>query len=200
MSDDEPPSSDPETAGPRPAFDVSVEITAPGWREVLPTAAAMAREAAEAALAAAGFGPLAHMLEVGIRLAGDPELRALNARFRGIDRPTNVLAFPATDCRPGRLPAPPAEGAPIALGDVAVAYETAAREARAAARPLADHLRHLVVHGVLHLAGHDHKTDAEAAAMEALEARALERLGAPDPYRSAGSDEPEPCDERSPAA
>ncbi len=184
MSDDEPPSSGPRSpsAAGRPDFDIAVEIAAEGWRDALPDAAALAREAARAALAAAGYGPLADRIELGVRLSDDDELRALNARHRGIDRPTNVLSFAAADCVPGRLPAPPAAAAPLALGDLVVALETMAREARLADRPLADHFSHLIVHGTLHLVGHDHETDADAAAMERLETAILAGLGVPDPY------------------
>ena len=103
-------------------------------------------------------------------LTGDAAVRALNARFRGQDRPTNVLAFPAPATAAG------------ALGDIALAYGVCAAEARAQGKPLADHLQHLVVHGALHLLGLDHQTEAEAAAMEARERRVLAGLGVPDPY------------------
>ena len=103
-----------------------------------------------------------------------PTLRALNARFRGIDRPTNVLSFPAAE--PGR------PGKARALGDIALAFETLEREAAELAIPLADHYRHLIAHGFLHLIGYDHETDTEAERMEALETRILARLGAADPY------------------
>ena len=101
-------------------------------------------------------------------------MRALNARWRGQDKPTNVLSFPAAGAE--KL----AESA--ALGDIAVAFETLAREAEAADVPLADHYRHLIAHGFLHLIGYDHQTDEEAERMEALETRILARLGVADPY------------------
>jgi probable rRNA maturation factor len=92
--------------------------------------------------------------------------------------PTNVLAFALADPA-GPTPA----GAPNLLGDVVLAFETVAREATAQQKPLADHLAHLVVHGVLHLQGFDHQSEAEAAVMEAREVEILTRLGLPDPYR-----------------
>ena len=101
-------------------------------------------------------------------------MRALNLRWRGVDKPTNVLSFPA---------APPGRSAePGTLGDIALAYETLAREAEELGVPLADHYRHLVAHGFLHLIGYDHETDEEAERMEALETRIMARLGAADPY------------------
>jgi probable rRNA maturation factor len=106
--------------------------------------------------------------EVVILLTGDAAVRALNARFLGKDRPTNVLAFP--DAGAGRL------------GDIALAHGVCAREAAEQAKPLADHLRHLVVHGVLHLIGYDHTDDDDAARMEALERQLLAGMNIPDPY------------------
>jgi len=101
-------------------------------------------------------------------------LRALNLRWRGLDKPTNVLSF--------RAPQPGRRGDPTTLGDIALAYETLAREAKDLGVPLADHYRHLLAHGFLHLIGYDHETDAEAGRMEALETRILTRLGVGDPY------------------
>ena len=144
--------------------DIEVEVEADLWRE-LPEAERLVRTAAEAALGPEGEGALA------ILLTDDAAVRELNGRWRGKDAPTNVLSFPA---------APTA--APW-LGDVALAYETCAREAAEQGKPLAHHITHLVAHGVLHLLGWDHQTDAEADEMEALERDILARLGVPDPYR-----------------
>ncbi len=119
-----------------------------------------------------------------MRLADDDAVRHLNRRYRGRDSATNVLAFPASDCAPGRLPALHAGGPPLALGDVVLAYETARVEADAQGKPFAGHVRHLMVHGVLHLAGYDHEDDASAEAMEHLETSVLAGLGVPDPYVS----------------
>jgi probable rRNA maturation factor len=105
-----------------------------------------------------------------VLLTGDDTMAALNARFRGKSGPTNVLSFPAPD----------AEGYP---GDIALGYETCAAEATARGVPLLHHAAHLVVHGFLHLNGHDHDTDAAAEAMEAIEIEALASAGVPDPYR-----------------
>jgi len=153
---------------------IDVAIPRAAWRRALTRPVSRVRAAAEAALAAAGVTGA----ELGVRLADDAELRALNRRYRGRDAPTNVLAFALAE--PGAAP-PPTGPAPV-LGDVVVALETARAEAAALERPLADHVAHLVVHGVLHLCGHDHEGDAEAAAMEALETRALAGLGVADPY------------------
>ncbi|HSU98581.1 MAG TPA: rRNA maturation RNase YbeY [Roseiarcus sp.] len=149
---------------------LDISIPSPLWRG-LPRARAIARETiAAAALESGRAEPEA---VVSLCLADDAALRALNARWRGIDKPTNVLSFPA---------ASGAFGDPPVLGDIALAYETLAREAEDLRVPLADRYCHLLTHGFLHLIGYDHETDAEAERMEALETRILKRLGAAVPY------------------
>lgn len=115
-------------------------------------------------------GPAAY--EATIVLTDDAEMRELNRTWRSKDAPTNVLSFPAGD----------APGEASALGDVVIAYETAKAEADQTGISLADHVSHLVVHGVLHLLGFDHLDDAEAEQMEDLERKALASLGIADPY------------------
>jgi probable rRNA maturation factor len=112
--------------------------------------------------------------ELAVMLTDDAGLRSLNKDFRGIDKPTNVLSFPAG--------ARGADGQPRMLGDIAIAYETVVREAAGEHKPFAHHLSHLAVHGFLHLIGYDHETDDDAEAMEALETEILAQLGIPDPY------------------
>lgn len=158
------------------AGELMVEVFAPcpSWRRACPDAEALAGEAARRALRreAAPDGAA-----VDITLADDDTQRALNRDWRGKDAPTNVLAFPAAD------PAvPPPPGAPLLLGDIVLAFETVEQEAAQQGKPLANHLRHLVVHGVLHLLGQDHIDDRDAAAMEAREIAILAELGVPNPY------------------
>lgn len=160
---------------------IIVETPCREWRAGLGDCDALCRGAALAALAAAPMEGLEAVIEIGIRLTDDAEARALNQRYRGVDAPTNVLSFLMTDCAPGaRPPLPP--GLPLALGDVVLAFETVRGEAGAQGKTLADHLGHLVVHGVLHLLGHDHRDDAGARAMELLETAVLAGLGVADPY------------------
>ncbi len=116
--------------------------------------------------------------ELGVTLSDDATVQALNRDHRNKDRPTNVLSFPLTD---GTL-TPEAAGAPLLLGDVILAFETVAAEAAAQGKSLADHTAHLVVHGVLHLLGHDHEDDDQAVAMERLEVAVLAGLTIADPY------------------
>src|SRR5579859_1517594 len=112
--------------------------------------------------------------ELAIVLTDDSAIRVLNRKWRGIDAPTNVLSFPA------EIPA----GAPALLGDIVLAYETVAREARRDGKPFAHHVAHLAVHGFLHLCGYDHERDSDAGIMEQLERTILRRLDIPDPYRT----------------
>ena len=148
---------------------VAVLVEDARWREAVPEVERLCRRFAEAALTgAARPGALC------IALADDGAARDLNRRFRGIDKPTNVLSFPASD------EAPDDE----ALGDILIAFETSAREAKADRVALADHLAHLVVHGALHLRGYDHERATDAEIMETIETELLARLGVADPYAS----------------
>ena len=113
--------------------------------------------------------------EVAIVLTDDSGIRSLNRDWRGIDKPTNVLSFPAAKT-------PVHGGEPRLLGDIAIAYETTRREAESENKPFAHHLSHLAVHGFLHLVGYDHENDADAETMESLERTILAGLGVPDPY------------------
>jgi probable rRNA maturation factor len=151
---------------------LDIGMASPLWRK-LPRARTLARETIAACVAESGL-EAREGAEVSLLLTGDAEVRALNARWRGQDKATNVLSFPAAPID-GRV------GQPM-LGDIALAFETLAREAEASGVPLADHYRHLVAHGFLHLIGYDHLTDEEAERMEALEKRILARLGVADPY------------------
>jgi probable rRNA maturation factor len=148
---------------------VASRVSARLWRG-LPRARPIARETIAAAVAESLWAP-GEEIEVSLCLADDATLRALNARWREIDKPTNVLSFPSEG-----------HGTRLELGDIALAFETLEREAEELGVPLADHYRHLVAHGFLHLIGYDHQTDGEAERMEALETRILSRLGTADPY------------------
>src|SRR3954452_17357488 len=117
--------------------------------------------------------------ELAVMLTDDAGIRTLNSNWRGIDKPTNVLSFPAL---PPPTPLAGTDDIPRMLGDIAIAYETARREADDEQKPFDHHLSHLTVHGFLHLVGYDHETDDAAEAMEALEIEILAQLGIPDPY------------------
>lgn len=144
----------------------------------------LAQGSIRAALTAAGQAQVLDgdgLVEVSVRLTDDEEVHRLNLDYRDKDKPTNILSFPML------APADVAHSlqqqqADLLLGDLALAFETSAREAEEKAISLADHVTHLLVHGTLHLLGHDHQTDAEADAMEALETRILAGMGIANPY------------------
>lgn len=148
----------------------------PLWRRSLPDAGLVATEAARAALRGSGCSP-SGTAELAVVLGDDALVHALNKAWRGQNKATNVLSFGAAEDEPRP------EGAPLLLGDVVLAFETVAAEAAAQKKKLADHLAHLVVHGVLHLLGFDHEDAAEATRMEALETEILAGFGVADPYR-----------------
>ncbi|HWJ70505.1 MAG TPA: rRNA maturation RNase YbeY [Sphingobium sp.] len=159
---------------------------------------ALAQRAVQAAMCQTPNGELIGKpvcVEVSIKLSNDAEIQQLNAAYRGKDRPTNVLSFPMiqADLLPGIENTDDGE---VLLGDIILAHETCAREAGERGIALADHATHLIVHGTLHLLGHDHEHDSEADAMEALEIRALETLGLPDPYGDREHGHARPIDEQ----
>ncbi|MET4699655.1 putative rRNA maturation factor [Constrictibacter sp. MBR-5] len=156
--------------------DIDVGIDDPAWSAALPDYESICRRAAVAAAAVRSEPQEA--AEIALMLTGDAAVRDLNRTYRHMDKATNVLSFP------GDADATPA-GHPRMLGDVVLAYGTVSGEAEAQGKPLADHVTHLVVHGVLHLLGFDHEEDDEAAEMEGLEVRILAQLGIPDPYQEA---------------
>jgi probable rRNA maturation factor len=145
---------------------VDIRIESPLWK-----AQPAAEKAVRAAIdAAAALVPAAG--EVAVLLTDDDHVRELNRAWRGIDKPTNVLSFPAAKANGGLI------------GDIAIAYETFCREAADEDKPPLHHLAHLALHGFLHLLGYDHATDSQADAMEGLERTALKRLDIADPYRT----------------
>ena len=144
----------------------------PDSEAVIQRAVAAAAEIVHADLADYGEAELAVML------TDDLGIRTLNSNWRGIDKPTNVLSFPAL---PPSGPGGP-DDAPRMLGDIAIAYETTRAEADDEQKPFDHHLSHLAVHGFLHLIGYDHEKDDDAEAMESLESEILAELGIPDPY------------------
>jgi probable rRNA maturation factor len=125
----------------------------------------------------------ARPVELSVRLTGDEEVRALNAEWRGKDKPTNVLSFPLAEAE--ELAAADEDGPELMLGDIVLARGVCAAEAADKAVPLDHHAAHLMVHGTLHLLGYDHHDEAEAEDMEARETRALARLGIANPYEEA---------------
>ncbi len=155
-------------------LDIDIEDWPAGDWEALAERAAQAAEEGEPLLANS-------RLIASLLFTSDAEVHTLNREWRERDKPTNVLSFPMLERR--ELEALASDGPPEMLGDIALAYETCAREAAEKGVSLEAHAAHLVVHGLLHLAGHDHvDSDAQADAMEALETAILAKLGIADPY------------------
>ena len=144
---------------------IQLVIEEPAWRAHRGLQARLKRAAAAAAAAARLRGGFT------VLLSGNRHLKALNRDFRGKDKPTNVLSFPSA-----------MKGY---HGDIAIAHGVAVAEARAAGKTVADHASHLVVHGVLHLAGYDHECEADARIMEPLEVKISAKMGIADPYGAA---------------
>jgi len=150
-------------------FHIEISTNSEGWPEGLE---AVAETAIRAALEQSG-AKVTGVTELSVLLTDDAEQRELNREWRGQDKSTNVLSFPQIE------PFEPVSGL---LGDISLARETVAREADEMGIPFNDHFTHLVVHGFLHLLGHDHIEDDEAEVMESLETRILASLGIADPY------------------
>ena len=178
------------------AAEIACTLHCEKWLTVLPDVEAICHRAASAALGAADESAIGARVigsgEIGVVLADDDLVQDLNRRYRGIDRATNVLAFPLTEADPMSEAGPMSAaestrrdgplGEPGLLGDVVIALESTAREAAEQNKPLSDHLSHLVVHGTLHLLGFDHEVEEEASRMERLEIETLAGLGVADPY------------------
>ena len=152
-------------------FSIELLVDDPRWRKARGLSTRL-RRSAELALKR---GRAAKAAKLTILLTGDARLRRLNRDFRGKDKPTNVLSFPAQSPKGDYL------------GDIALAYGVTAKEAQIAGKHFADHALHLTVHGVLHLLGFDHETRRAARAMEPLETGILGELGISDPYRNEAS-------------
>jgi probable rRNA maturation factor len=161
------------TRAAHPALTIDVLVASPRWKDDAGKVKSMVRHAVTRA-AAATLSTTSN--ELAIVLTDDSAIRLLNRDWRGIDAATNVLSFAAKKAGGKHFGAH--------LGDIVLAYETVAREARSEGKPFAHHAAHLAVHGFLHLVGYDHERDADAAAMERTEREILRQLAIPDPYRS----------------
>lgn len=150
---------------------IDISCDAGTWNRLLPDAETVVLRAAEAAWIATGNTGAA---ELSILLTDDAKMRILNREYRRKDKATNVLSFPAGDDN--------AMNRPRLLGDIALALETIQREAAEQSKTPADHVCHLTVHGMLHLLGHNHETESQAAVMEALEIKILNGMGIANPY------------------
>lgn len=174
--------SDPALSDAAPGTPVDVVIEDERWQAA--GLEALAARAAAVTLRHLGLPPAGEDApEIVVMGCDDDRIAALNADFRGKPQPTNVLSWPAADPAPRAPGAVPAPLDTDELGDIAISYDTCAREAAAQGKPLADHATHLLVHAILHLAGYDHEDDADADTMEDAERAILATLDIPDPYR-----------------
>lgn len=161
------------------ALKVALRIDDPAWQKSLTDPDRQVKTAAKAAWKAGNLGDFklpVKNAEVSVLLTDDQTVHTLNKTYRGVDRPTNVLSFAALDDEDEPIVDP------LLLGDIVVAFETTKKEAEEQNISLADHLFHLVVHGVLHLIGYDHMTDDDAVEMETLEIKILAQNGIDNPY------------------
>ena len=149
----------------RNVIELDLRIEGNAWTEAMADIATVCQTALDA-----GAAQVSATGAVSVLLTDDAEIQALNRDWRGKDSPTDVLSFPAAEM-----------DAPF-LGDIAIAYSVTKADAEARQLSLPQHISHLLIHGLLHLVGHDHIDDTEAAEMEALEIAALASLGWPDPY------------------
>jgi len=154
-------------------LDLELEIVFEEWQHAVSDVDAIVRNAIFFAWAAAGSE---HDAELNVVLNDDRAVRCLNMEHRGRDRSTNVLSFPMGE--------PMDPNGPVHLGDIVLALETVTKEVMRDGKSLEAHISHLVVHGLLHLLGHDHAAEAEAEEMEGTEISILSKLGYPDPYVS----------------
>lgn len=150
----------------RPALAIDVIVGSELWKDSGQLQATVRRAVTRAAAMLSTRGA-----ELAIVLTDDSTIRALNRDWRGVDKATNVLAFPTKNAAGGHL------------GDIVLAFETIAREAHSERKPFAHHLAHLAVHGFLHLVGYDHELPKDALEMERTERKILRQLAIPDPYR-----------------
>ena len=169
-----------------PRLRTAVRMEHEGWQAAIPSTSALCRKAVRSAWATGRVSlnsdhPLAGKLpgpaEISVLLSSDKVIRDLNRVHRGEDSATNVLSFPSEVEMA-------VAGAEILVGDVILAWETVDTEAKTAGKPVANHMAHLVVHGVLHLLGYDHGSENDATTMERLEVNSLALLGLPDPYET----------------
>lgn len=158
---------------------IEIAVEDPRWQD-LGDLEVFSAQSMEAALRESEEKP-GRVAGVSLLFCDDARMRVLNRDFRGKDQPTNVLSFPGPD-----LPQP----TPV-LGDIALGYETIVREAGEQGKSFADHARHMIVHGFLHLLGYDHQAEADASEMEATEIRILQRLGVANPYGDPLQSEPD---------
>lgn len=166
---------------PEPSFDIIIILDKPCWKRSIAEWEALIQPAIFETLCQSQWP---QSVEINILLTDDTKIQELNKKYRGVDKPTNVLSFPSFEPEEiSGLKTGKWSPEPVVLGDIALAYETIQKESSSQDKPFDQHLIHLAVHGVLHLLGFDHEKDEDATVMESLEIRILSSLTIPNPYQ-----------------
>ncbi|MFN3827413.1 MAG: rRNA maturation RNase YbeY [Micavibrio sp.] len=166
-----------------PLLDLDIVINQGGWEHLPIPIEAFSREVINLTLSMADLPAelSGRETEICLVLTDDKEIHTLNRDYRGMDKPTNVLSFANLDSETADEELAQ-EDVPFSLGDIIIAWDTMEREALEQKKEFLDHLRHMMVHGTLHLLGYDHMEEAEAQEMEGLEIKILEKMGVKNPY------------------
>ena len=172
----------PTTTKPSAKLDLTLLTMGGAWEDGLPQAAALVRRACKLVLDESDLVDVNGVIELAVVLTDDEYIRDLNHTYRGKNKPTNVLSFPAVQNAVSAMKIAARRGMPLMLGDIVLAYEAIEREAAQQDKSMQDHLTHLVVHGCLHILGFDHEEPHEAEIMEQLEKELLAKIGIADPY------------------
>ena len=163
-------------------LDVTLQLQHPGWKRLLRPYCKTVRKICELTLSETPLARIKCRFEVAVVLADDAMIKTLNGDFRGVDKPTNVLSFPAEDGMKSKLSRVLKGQKEFAIGDVVLAIETLEREAKEQGKKPRDHATHLLVHGILHLLGYDHMNEKDAKIMESLEIKILKNQQINNPY------------------
>lgn len=163
-------------------IDIDIDIQSPFWKKELIKIEDIAHKVSEAVFAITGFDQFADHIEFSMILTDDKQIQLLNKDYRGMDKATNVLSFPAEDIFPKNFKNIPTLEGFILIGDIVFAYETLKSESENLGKTFESHFFHLLVHGLLHLLGYDHETDEDADAMEGMEINILSKFNIKSPY------------------
>ena len=163
--------------------DVDIDTQASDWERDLPTIEELANKISRSVFSITNFDNFTDHIEFSIILSDDSKVRTLNKEYRGADKPTNVLSFPAEDVTPKNFKNIPTYNGFIMIGDIVFAYQTLQYEAKNLGKSFEAHFCHLLVHGLLHLLGFDHETEKEADEMERIEVKVLSNFNIESPYQ-----------------
>lgn len=156
------------------SIDIQINITSDNWKPFLKSNPSIIKKTVQQAFASIENSlPKTKTIELSLLFCDDSEMQTLNKQYRGNNKPTNVLSFPQADIIGNDI---------ATIGDIILSYDTIRQEAIDQEKALIDHVQHLLVHGILHLLGHDHVKNKDAIKMEKLEVEILKKLGVKNPY------------------